>query len=139
MLARLYYILIQSETVYLFYLVPIIYFVTIVVRLVYYKLKYHRRIYLRDVIAAATMILIFLDYVNYLYLRYVSVGRPLPPIALLIKYTIGFLLWAWMFWYSYKVHLKRNLTAENLKKKWVVLAFIGAMFVILLVIGVVVS
>jgi hypothetical protein len=139
MWARLYYIIVKNETVYLFYLVPIVYFMTIVVRLVYYKLKYHQRIYSRDVIATATMILIFLDYVNYLYLRYVTTGRPLPPFALLIKYTIGFLLWAWMFWYSYKVHLKRNLTAVNLKKRWVVIAFIGTVFVILLVIGAVVS
>ncbi len=139
MWARLYYILIQSETVYLFYLVPIAYFMTIVVRLVYYKLRYRQRIYLRDVIAAATMILIFLDYVNYLYLRYVSVGRPLPPMALLIKYTIGFLLWTWMFWYSYRVHLKGNLTAENLKKRWVILVFIGTIFIIFVVIGFVVS
>jgi len=139
MVGRLYEIITKSETVYLFYLVPIAYFMSIVVRLVYYKLKYHQRIYSRDVIAAATMILIFLDYVNYLYLRYVSEGRPLPPVVLLIKYTIGFLLWVWMFWYSYNVHLKRSLTADKFKKKWVVLAFIGTMFVILLVIVVVVS
>jgi hypothetical protein len=139
MWARLYYLYVKNETVYLLALVPIVYFMTIVVRLLYYKLKYHERIYARDVIAAATAILIFLDSVNYLYLRYVTTGRPLPPTALLIKYTIGFLLWAWMFWYSYNVHLKRNLTTANLKKRWVVVAFIGTVFVILLVIGVVVS
>jgi hypothetical protein len=89
--------------------------------------------------AVATMLLIGLDYVNYLYLLITGTGKVLPFTAFIIKYTIGFLLWAWMFWYSYKVHLKRNLTRENLKKGRIVLVCIISVIIILLVIGVVVS
>ena len=136
---RGYDILTKYEAVYLFYLVPIAYFVSIVFRLIYYKLKYHKKLMLRDVMAVATMVLIGLDYINYLYLLITQTGRLLPFSAFVIKYTIGFLLWAWMFWYSYKVYLKRSLTKENLKKGRVVIACIASMLFILLVIVVVVS
>ena len=53
---HLYNVLTRYEAVYLFYLVPIIYFMSIVVRLVYYKLKYHQKVFLRDIMAAATII-----------------------------------------------------------------------------------
>jgi hypothetical protein len=138
-LEKLYEVLTKYEAVYLFYLVPIAYFMSIVIRLIYYKLRYHQQIYFRDIIAVATMILIFLDYVNYLRLLITGTGRILPFTAFVIKYALGFLLWAWMFWYSYKVHLKRNWTVKNLKKRWAVIAFIGTMCIILVVIGIVVS
>jgi hypothetical protein len=141
LLFNLYNVLVKYEAVYLFYLVPIVYFMTIVIRLMYYKLKYHIPIYFRDVIAGATMVLIFLDYANYLYLLITGTGQVLPFTAFLIKYTIGFLLWAWMFWYSYKIYVKKNLNGRNfvLKKKYAVLAFICSVLVILLVIGLTIS
>ncbi len=89
--------------------------------------------------AAATMLLIFLDYVKYLYLLISGTGQVLPFSAFLTKYTLGFLLWAWMFWYSYQIHLKRNLTKDVLKKRCVVLAWVMSMLVILIVIVAVVS
>ena len=130
----------RNATVYLFQLVPIAYFMTIVTRLVYYKLKYRIQIYFRDVISVATILLILLDYINYLRLLATGTGRILPFTALIVKYTIGFLLWMWMFWYSYQVHLK-NLKGKqvHLKKGQAVLVFLVTMFVILLIIGVVVS
>jgi hypothetical protein len=85
------------------------------------------------------MLLIGLDYVNYLYLLISGTGKLLPLRELIIKYTIGFLLWAWMFWYSYKVYLKRSLTKENLKKQRVVIVCVFSMFIILVIIGMVVS
>jgi len=85
------------------------------------------------------MFLIGLDYVNYLYLLVTGTGQVLPVTAFLIKYTLGFVLWTWMFWYSYKVHLKRNFTGEALKKGSVIVACIASMLVILLIIGFVVS
>jgi hypothetical protein len=135
----LYKILTKYEAVYLFYLVPIVYFMSIVIRLVYYKLKYHKKLAYRDIMAVATMLIIGLDYINYLRLLVTGTGKVLPFIAFLIKYTLGFLLWAWMFWYSYKVHLKRNLTGENLKKWRVVIICIISIIIILLIIGIVVS
>ena len=135
----LYKILTKYEAVYLFYLVPIVYFMSIVIRLVYYKLKYHKKLVYRDIMAVATMLIIGLDYINYLRLLVTGTGKVLPFIAFLIKYTLGFLLWAWMFWYSYKVHLKRNLTGENLKKWRVVIICIISIIIILLIIGIVVS
>jgi hypothetical protein len=140
-LTNIYAVLTKSESVYLFYLVPITYFMTIVTRLMYYKLKYRLPVYFRDVIAIATMLLIFLDYVNYLYLLVSGTGRVLPFTAFLLKYTIGFLLWAWMFWYSYKIALKNNLhgNSAHLKKKQAVIVCICSMLLILLIIGVVLS
>ena len=137
---KFYEVLTKYEAVYLFYLVPIAYFLSIVVRLVYYKLKYHKKLFPRDIMAVATMLLIGLDYVNYLYLLITGTGRVLPFVAFVIKYTFGFLLWAWMFWYSYQVYIKRSsLTKEVLKKGRVVGICIASMFLILLVIVLVVS
>ena len=89
--------------------------------------------------AIATMGIIGLDYTNYLYLLITGTGQVLPFPAFLIKYTLGFLLWSWMFWYSYKVHLKRNLLGEKFKKGRVIIACIASMIIILVVIGFVVS
>jgi hypothetical protein len=113
---------------------------TIVTRLVYYKLKYRVQIYFRDVISVATILLILLDYINYLRLLATGAGRFLPFTAILVKYTIGFLLWMWMFWYSYQVHLK-NFKGKHvsLKKGQVVIVCLVTMAVILAIIGVVVS
>ena len=139
-LSKIYDVLTRYEAVYLFYLVPIAYFVSIVFRLVYYKLKYYEKLYPRDLMAVATMLLIGLDYINYLYLLISGTGKILPFPAFLIKYTFGFLLWTWMFWYSYQVYLKRNLMREAfLKKGRVVLVCIVSMLVILTVIVIVVA
>ncbi len=128
----------KNVSVYLFYVVPIAYFTSIIIRLIYYKLKYDKRLAFRDVMAAATMLVIVVDYVNFLYLFITETGKVLPPSAIYIKYTFGFLLWAWMFWYSYRVHLKRSLTKEYLKKHRVVIAWILSMLIILAVIVLVV-
>jgi hypothetical protein len=140
-LHNIYAVLIKNEAVYLFYLVPITYFMTIVARLIYYKLKYHVQIYFRDVISVATMMVIFLDYLNYLYLLVTGTGQVLPFRVFLIKYTIGFLLWGWMFWYSYKIHLRNSIQGQKayLKKKQAVLVCFCSMFIILLIIGIVLS
>lgn len=140
-LREIYNILTKSESVYLFQLVPIAYFMTIVTRLIYYKLKYRIQIYFRDVISLATILLILLDYVNYLRLLITGTGKVLPFMAFLIKYTIGFLLWMWMFWYSYQIHVKNALKGKgaHLKKRHAIIVFIGSMLVILVVIGIVVS
>lgn len=136
---HLYEILTKYEAVYLFYLVPIAYFMSIVTRLIYYKLKYRQKLSYGDVMAAATMFIIGVDYMNYLCLLISGTGKVLPLAAFLIKYTFGFLLWTWMFWYSYKVHIQRNLAEHHIKKGHVVLICVVSMLFILLVIGVVVS
>lgn len=140
-LLGIYKVLTKNETVYLFQLVPIAYFMTIVARLVYYKLKYRIQIYFRDVISVATILLILLDYINYLRLLATGTGRILPFTAFIVKYTIGFLLWMWMFWYSYQIHVKNSLKGRHvhLKKGHAVLVFLVTMFIILVIIGVVVS
>lgn len=140
-LRGIYTVLVKNEAVYLFYLVPIAYFMTIVGRLIYYKLKYHLPIYFRDIIAGATMFLIFVDYINYLRLLVSGTGKVLPFPALFVKYTIGFLLWMWMFWYSYQVHLKNSLKGKHfhLKRRHAVVLFVVAMVIILLIIGIVLA
>lgn len=136
---HLYEVLTKYEAVYLFYLVPITYFISIVVRLIYYKIKYRQKLSYGDVMAAATMLIIGVDYVNYLYLLISGTGKVLPLTAFLIKYAFGFLLWTWMFWYSYKVHLQRSLAQYHIKKRHAILICAISMLIILLVIGIVVS
>ena len=140
-LLGIYKVLTKNETVYLFQLVPIAYFMTIVTRLVYYKLKYRIQIYFRDVISVATILLILLDYINYLRLLATGTGRILPFTAFIVKYTIGFLLWMWMFWYSYHIYVKKPLKDKGgrLKKWHAVFVFVCSIFIILLFIGVVMS
>ena len=141
MFLNIYQVLTKSESVYLFQLVPIAYFMTIITRLLYYKLKYHVQVYFRDVISLATTVLILVDYVNYLRLLISGTGKVLPAMAFFTKYTIGFLLWTWMFWYSYQIYIKKNLKGKGtpLKKHHAILMFIGSMFVILVLIGFAVS
>lgn len=136
---NLYEVLTKHEAVYLFYLVPIAYFMSIVTRLMYYKFKYQQKFSYGDAMAAATMLIIGLDYMNYLYLLITGTGKVLPLTVFLIKYTFGFLLWAWMFWYSYKVHLKKNFADHRIKKGRVVILCIASMILILVVISVVVA
>jgi hypothetical protein len=140
-LQDIYKVLTKSESVYLFQLVPIAYFMAIISRLIYYKLKYRIQIYFRDVISLATILLILLDYVNYLRLLITGTGKFLPFEAFIIKYTIGFLLWMWMFWYSYEIHVKNSLKGRgaHLKKRHAIVVFLGSMLVILIFIAVVVS
>lgn len=136
---NLYDVLTKYEAVYLFYLVPIAYFMSIITRLIYYKLKYHQKLSYGDIMAAATMLIIGLDYMNYLFLLITGTGKVLPFMAFLVKYTFGFLLWTWMFWYSYKVHLRKNFAGHHLKKGQVIMICIASMVLILIVIGVVVA
>ncbi len=138
---NIYRVLTKSESVYLFQLVPIAYFMTVITRLLYYKLKYRIQIYFRDIISLATTLLILLDYVNYLRLLISGTGRVLPAMAFFTKYTIGLLLWTWMFWYSYQIHIKNSLKGKGgrLKKHHAIIVFVGSMVVILVLIGIVVS
>lgn len=137
--SKIYTILTRNEAVYLFYLIPIVYFSSIIIRLVYYKVKYRQQLYSRDLMAMGTMVLLVADYVNYLRLFLTQTGQVLPFSMFVIKYLFGFLLWAWMFWYSYHVHLKKNLTKETLKKGRVVLLYAGLVFVVLLLVAFAVS
>ncbi len=139
LLHLIYHALTRHVAVYLFYLVPIAYFASIVLRLLYYKIKYRQNISHGDILAVLTVLVIALDYINYLYLLISQTGQVLPMRELIIKYSIGFLLWSWMLWYSYKVHLKRHLTKENFQKHRVIIAWLFSMLVILTVIGVVLS
>ena len=136
-----YTVLTKSASVYLFQLVPIAYFMTIVTRLMYYKLKYRMKVYFRDIISLATTLLILLDYINYLRLLITGTGQILPFNAFIIKYAIGFLLWMWMFWYSYHIYVKKPLKDKGgrLKKWHAVFVFVCSIFIILLFIGVVMS
>ena len=137
-----YKVLTKSASVYLFQLVPIAYFMTIVTRLMYYKLKYRMKVYFRDIIAMATTLLILLDYINYLRLLITGTGQILPFMAFIIKYAIGFLLWMWMFWYSYHIYVKKPLKdnkGERLKIWPAIFMFACSIFIILLIIGVVMS
>ena len=139
--SKIYQVLTKSESVYLFQLVPIAYFMTIITRLLYYKLKYRVQIYFRDVISLATTLLIVLDYVNYLRLLITGTGKILPQTAFFTKYAIGLLLWTWMFWYSYQIYAKNSLKGNGgrLKKHHAILVFLGSMLVILILIVLVVA
>jgi hypothetical protein len=138
---HIYTVLTKSEAVYLFQLVPIAYFMTIIARLLYYKLKYRVQIYFRDIISLATTLLIVLDYVNYLRLLISGTGRVLPPMAFFTKYALGLLLWTWMFWYTYQIYIKNSLKGNGgrLKKRHAIVVFLGSMMMVLVLIALVVA
>lgn len=105
------------EGVYLLYLVPIIYFISIVVGVLASKRRLHQRIGAKDVIAVLAIGFITLDFINYAYLFFTKTGVLLQPLHLLIKYIVGFFMWLWIFWYSYQHYFARLVAREQFSKR----------------------
>lgn len=133
----IYEALIEYRSVYVYQLVPILYFISIFSRLMYYKCKYGRKIFLRDILTLITLIILVLDYVNYLYFFVAKTGRVLSFTEFLIKYSLGTILWIWMFVYHYEVCVRKDLlSAYPFRKRNAIFAYAICMILILFLIGV---
>jgi hypothetical protein len=127
------------EGVYIFYLLPVVYFVVIVFSVIFSKHKLRQPIKIKDVMAMVAIVLIFLDFGNYLYLFLTKTGELLPPSYLLIKYVIGFFLWLWTFWYSYKGYFARRTAGEQGRKRQLGLVWMGVGSLVLAFVGIIIS
>jgi len=137
-LLGIYTALIKYHSVYIYQLVPIFYFTWIFGRLIYYKCKYGKGILLRDVLTLITLVVLILDYGHYLYLFVAGTGQLLSLPGFLIKYSLGTILWIWMFIYHYEVCVRKNLIREYSLKdtKKAIFAYVLCVILILFLIGV---
>lgn len=135
----IYTVLTAYAGVYIFYLIPIVYFITIVVSVISSRRARHKRLAARDGIAAVAMGLIALDFVNYLYLFLTETGELLPSRYLLIKYTIGFFLWLWILWYSYEGHFTPGVAGKYFRTRCIRCLWVCAGSLVLAVVGIIMS
>jgi len=135
----IYTIFTTYEGVYIFYLIPIVYFITIVFNVLSSRRRDHKRMGVRDVTVAVALLLILLDFVNYLYLFFTKTGKLLPPRYLLIKYAVGCLLWLWIFWYSYEWHFARHVAGEHFRTRYTKLLWLCGGSLVLALVGVMMS
>jgi hypothetical protein len=127
------------EGVYLLYLVPIIYFIIIVVGVFASKRRLHQPIGAKDVIAVLAIGFITLDFINYAYLFFTKTGVLLQPLHLLIKYIAGFFMWLWIFWYSYQHYFARLVAGEEFSKRRTGLILMCAGSLVLAIVGILLS
>ena len=127
------------EGVYLLYLVPIIYFIIIVVGVLASKRRPHQHIGAKDVIAVLAIGFITLDFINYAYLFSTKTGVLLQPLHLLIKYIAGFFMWLWIFWYSYQNYFARLVAGEQFSKRRTGLILMCLGTLVLAVVGILLS
>jgi hypothetical protein len=135
----LYKALIAYEGVYLFYLAPIIYFLIIVFNVFSSKRPFLQHMSSQDVITALAIGFITLDFMKYAYLFFTETTGPLSSQHLLIKYTIGSLIWIWIFWYSYKNYLAYHIAGKQFNKRWTGLVLMCVGSFALAVVGIMIS
>jgi hypothetical protein len=131
LIVSFYTALVKHESVSIFQLVPILYFTWVFGRLIYYKFKY-TKILLRDVLTLFTLVALALDYVYYLYAFARGSGQLLSVPGFLIKYSLGAILWTWMFIYHYSVITKDS----PLDRKKAIFVYALAMLLILFLISI---
>lgn len=135
---EIYEALIEYRSVYIYQLVPILYFISIFSRLMYYKCKYGKKITLKDTLTLITLAVLVLDYVNYIYLFVAKTGRVLSFTEFIIKYSLGTVLWIWMFVYHYEVCVRKDLLSRysSTHKTRAIFAYVLYMILMLFLIGV---
>ncbi|MDY0094228.1 MAG: hypothetical protein RBT80_16155 [Candidatus Vecturithrix sp.] len=134
---QLYHLFTAREGVYIGYCVPIAYCTIIVLQVFSTKRLIPKQFGIKDILTIIVFLVLVADFANYLYLLLTHTGQLLPGNALFVKYMIGFFLWLWVAWYSYKGYFTRRTAGERLRKRrmslvWAcvatfVLAFIGGM------------
>lgn len=135
----LYKAFIAYEGVYLFYLIPIIYFLIIVVNILSSKHPLRQRIGSQDVITAFAIGFVTLDFIKYVYRFFQKTGEPLQSQYLLTKYTLGSLVWIWIFWYSYKNYFAHHVAGKQFSKRWTGLVLMCVGSFALAVFGIMIS
>jgi small-conductance mechanosensitive channel len=124
---------------YLCYLLPITYSMTLVYKVVNSRLRRQERLRGQDISVIVTLLLIVADFVRYLYLWLTHTGRLLPSPLLLLKYVVGGCLWIGIVWYLYSSYFCRQVAGEQFKTRRMTLVGICIGSLILAVIGMIVS
>ncbi len=127
------------EGLYIFYVVPIIYFLAIVCTVISSRRTLHKRVRSLDLIAALAMALIALDFIYYLYLFSTKTGKLLPPGYLFIKYSVGFFLWMLILWYSYEGYFTPHVAGRYFKSRCMKLVWVCVGSLALAGVGIVMS
>ncbi len=139
MLQAIYRVLTTHVGMYLCYVIPIVYFLVIVLGSVVSRLKERKAIGAKGIAAVVAIGVILLDFVNFLYLFSSGTGTVLPSATLFAKYALGFLFWLWVLWYSYEVYFSRRAAGELFTKRMTILAIVCAGSLLLGGIGIMMS
>lgn len=139
MLQPVYSALTSHEGMYLCYLIPIIYFVFILFKVLSSKQDIQKRPGVGDVIAIIALVLISLDFLYYVYLFFSKTGKLLPSSALFLKYTGGGVLWLWVIGYTYVKHFTRKVSGDQLKARYLNLVWMIVGSIALGIVGAVIS
>ena len=139
MLQQLYNALTTYEGMYVFYLIPIGYFLVIVVNSAYSRIKHQQPIGLQGILAVLSILVICADFVNYLYLFFSRTGTLLHTTALFIKYGVGFLMWLYVIWYSYHTYFSRHVAGQFFKRRVTILVTLMVGSLVLGGIGIAIS
>ena len=123
---QIYHLFTVYEGIYIFYLLPIVYFMIIVFHVIRTRCFLPRQFGIKDVITAIILLAILGDFIHYLYLFSTHTGKLLPVNALFVKYVVGFFLWLWVLWYSYEGYFTRLAAGERFRRRRVALAWMGA-------------
>ena len=124
MLQTIYGVLTTHLGMYLCYVIPIVYFLIIVLSNVFSRLKEQKSIRAKGIIAVIGLAMILLDFIRFVYLFSSGTGKLLPPTMLFAKYALGSCLWLWVIWYSYEVYFSRRIAGEMFSKRLTILALV---------------
>lgn len=136
---QVYHLLTAYEGIYIFYLIPIGYFMFIVFHVIKTRYFLPRQFGMKDLLTAIILLTILGDFFHYMYLFFTNTGQLLPVNALFVKYVIGFLLWLWILWYSYEGYFTHRAAGERFRKRRVSLVWMGAGSLVFALVGGVLS
>ena len=139
MLQQLYAALTTYEGMYVCYLIPIVYFLFIVLKSVLSRTRQQKSVGIREVAAVVAILLIAADFVNYLYLLFSGTGKLLPSTWLFAKYAVGCIFWLWVFWYSYEAYFSRRVAGKLFARRLTILVLLLVGTLVLGGIGMVMS
>lgn len=131
----MYHLFMNYEGIYIFYLIPIGYFMIIVLHVLRTRLFLPKQFGIKDLGAAIIIFVILADFIHYLYLFITKTGQLLPLNALFVKYVIGFFLWLWVLWYCYEGYFTRRVAGQHFRKRRATLVWIGAGSLVFAVVG----
>ncbi|PID59064.1 hypothetical protein CSB45_01260 [candidate division KSB3 bacterium] len=116
MVYAIYKALTDHVGIYLGYIIPIVYVLSIVMKTVVSQMKTLKKVRIKDFAAVAAIAVIILDFMRFVYLFSTGTGRLLPPGILFVKYAVGGVVWLWLLWYSYEIPFSRFLAKRGIHK-----------------------
>ena len=136
MLSQLYHVFTTYEGMYLCYMIPIVYFLGVVFTTLLTNRKLRKHAGMAGMLAAIAMIVITVDFVNYLYLFLTNTGKLLPPNLLYLKYLIGLGFWLWVLVYCYRAYFSRQAAGKLFRQRLLLFGLVIVMGMILAGLGI---